>query len=75
MEPCTEEGDYPDWDLVDGSLRVLYATRPADGSTIATLVNFAAHSTVMGSSNTLISATGQVRPGRRSRPRSAAPRS
>jgi len=50
-----EQGDFPDWDLVDDSIRVLHATR-ADGSTIATFVNFAAHSTVMGSSNTLISA-------------------
>jgi hypothetical protein len=54
-QPCTEEGDFPDWDLVDDSIRVLHATR-GDGSTIATFVNFAAHSTVMGSSNTLISA-------------------
>jgi len=53
--PCTEPGDFPNWDLVDDSVRVLYATRP-DGSTIATLVNFAAHSTVMGSGNRLISA-------------------
>ncbi len=53
--PCTEPGDFPDWDLVDDSVRVLHATRP-DGSTIATLVNFAAHSTVMGSGNRLVSA-------------------
>src|SRR5207249_2608085 len=53
--PCSEPGDFPDWDLVDDSVRVLRATRP-DGSTIATLVNFAAHSTVMGSGNRLISA-------------------
>jgi hypothetical protein len=53
--PCTEPGDFPNWDLVDDSVRVLRATR-ADGSTIATLVNFAAHSTVMGSGNRLISA-------------------
>jgi len=53
--PCTEPGDFPNWDLVDDSVRVLQATRP-DGSTIATLVNFAAHSTVMGSGNRLISA-------------------
>src|SRR5439155_331941 len=35
--------------------RAVHATRP-DGSTIATLVNFAAHSTVMGSGNRLVSA-------------------
>ena len=34
---------------------MLHASR-ADGSTIATFVNFAAHSTVMGSGNTLVSA-------------------
>ena len=54
-QPCTEPGDFPNWDLVDASVRVLHATRP-DGSTIATLVNFAAHSTVMGSGNRLVSA-------------------
>ena len=53
--PCTEPGDFPNWDLVDDSVRVLHAVRP-DGSTVATLVNFAAHSTVMGSGNRLISA-------------------
>jgi hypothetical protein len=52
--PCTEPGDFPNWDLVDASVRVLRATRP-DGSTIATFVNFAAHATVMGSGNHLIS--------------------
>jgi hypothetical protein len=53
--PCTEPGDFPNWDLVDASVRVLRAVR-GDGSTIATFVNFAAHSTVMGSGNRLISA-------------------
>src|SRR5207245_73186 len=44
--PCTEPGDFPDWDLVDDSVRVLHATRP-DGATIAAMVNFAADSTAM----------------------------
>src|SRR5207247_10702825 len=51
--PCTEPGDFPDWDLVDASVRVLHATRP-DGSTIATLANFAAHSTSTASGNRLV---------------------
>jgi hypothetical protein len=53
--PCSDPVDFPNWDLVDESVRVLHARRP-DGSTVATLVNFAAHSTVMGSGNHLISA-------------------
>jgi hypothetical protein len=53
--PCSEDGDFPDWDLVDDSVRVLNARRP-EGSTVATFINFAAHATVMGSGNHLISA-------------------
>ena len=47
----TDEGQ----NTVDSELRVLQAKDKNDGSTIATVVNFAAHATVMGSSNTLIS--------------------
>jgi hypothetical protein len=52
--PCSDPTDYPQWDLVDNSVRVLKATAPG-GSIVGVLVNFAAHSTVMGSGNRLIS--------------------
>jgi hypothetical protein len=61
--PC-EEGrilnnqfgcDEPPEDKVDNELRVLQAT-DARGAPIVTLVNFAAHATVMGSGNRLVSA-------------------
>lgn len=49
--------DQPPNDRVDGDLRVVVATAPNRQETIrAVLVNFAAHATVMGASNTLISA-------------------
>jgi hypothetical protein len=49
-------GEPPN-DQVDGEMRVLVATDPADESLRrAVLVNFAAHATVMGSGNTLVSA-------------------
>ncbi len=48
--------DQPPNDVVDGELRVLVATEPSDSAKpIATLINYAAHATVMGSGNTLIS--------------------
>ena len=47
---CTD----PTIGRVDDELRVLQA-RSRNGSVIATVVNFAAHATVMGSSNTLVS--------------------
>lgn len=40
--------------VADDLLVYMHATRPADGSTIATLVNYTAHPTVIGSSNRLI---------------------
>ncbi len=46
----------PPNDLVDGELRVLVAQDRDDGAQSAVLINYAAHSTVMGSGNTLISA-------------------
>ena len=46
----------PPNDLVDGELRVLVAEDADDGAASAVLINYAAHSTVMGSDNTLISA-------------------
>jgi hypothetical protein len=45
----------PPNDLVDGELRVLIA-EDDDGTRNAALINYAAHATVMGSDNTLISA-------------------
>ncbi|MCA1839092.1 MAG: hypothetical protein ABR507_05735 [Actinomycetota bacterium] len=42
-------------DTVDNELRVMQALDATDGSTIATIINFAAHATVGGSGNTLIS--------------------
>jgi len=48
--------DKPPNDVVDGELRVLVATEPNDASKpTAALINYAAHGTVMGSGNTLIS--------------------
>jgi hypothetical protein len=41
---------------VDDTLRVIQARGVADGRTIVTYVNFAAHPTVLGSDNTLVSA-------------------
>jgi hypothetical protein len=47
----------PPNDKVDGRLRVLVAADPADARNVQTiLINFAAHATVMGSANTLVSA-------------------
>jgi hypothetical protein len=46
----------PPNDLVDGELRVLMAEDADDGARSAVLINYAAHATVMGSDNTLISA-------------------
>lgn len=49
--------DQPPNDQVDGELRVLVASSPSDPSRRpAILINFAAHATVMGSDNTLVSA-------------------
>jgi hypothetical protein len=46
----------PPNDRVDGDLRVLVATAPGDPQQVrSVLVNFAAHATVMGASNTLLS--------------------
>jgi hypothetical protein len=39
---------------IDDTLVYLHATRPSDGSTIATLVNYSAHPTVLGSDNRII---------------------
>ncbi|HVL32182.1 MAG TPA: hypothetical protein VM600_01215 [Actinomycetota bacterium] len=39
---------------IDDTLVYLHATRPSDGGTIATLVNYSAHPTVLGSSNRII---------------------
>ncbi|MBI3783383.1 MAG: neutral/alkaline non-lysosomal ceramidase N-terminal domain-containing protein [Deltaproteobacteria bacterium] len=48
--------DAPPNDRTDGELRVLAAADPDDASKIQTiLINYAAHSTVMGADNTLIS--------------------
>lgn len=48
--------DQPPNDVVDGELRVLVATEPSGAARpIAALINYAAHATVMGSGNTLIS--------------------
>jgi hypothetical protein len=48
--------DEPPNVVVDGELRVLVATEPGDASKpLAALINYAAHATVMGSGNTLIS--------------------
>lgn len=48
--------DEPPNDVVDEELRVLVATAPDDPEVpFAVLVNYAAHATVMGSGNTLIS--------------------
>jgi hypothetical protein len=46
----------PPNDRVDGELRVLIAQDRSGGAHSAALINYAAHSTVMGSENTLISA-------------------
>src|SRR4029453_8622927 len=46
----------PPNDLVDGELRVLIAQDRDNGAKSAALINYAAHATVMGSDNTLISA-------------------
>jgi hypothetical protein len=43
------------WDGTDRDLVVLDARRAANGARIGTLINFAAHPVVLGSSNTLIS--------------------
>src|SRR5262245_19679085 len=48
--------DAPPNDLVDGELRLPVAQDRATGTHSAALINYAAHSTVMGSGNTLISA-------------------
>jgi hypothetical protein len=49
--------DTPPNDQVDGELRVLVAADPADATRHqSVLINFAAHATVMGSDNTLVSA-------------------
>lgn len=45
----------PPNDVIDGELRVLLATTPDSGQPIGLLINYAAHATVMGSGNTLIS--------------------
>ncbi len=48
--------DLPPNDVVDGELRVLLASAPGDPQRpIAAMINYAAHATVMGSGNTLIS--------------------
>ena len=44
---------HPDWPI-DPALRILTADR-ADGSTVATLLNFACHATVMSADNLLLS--------------------
>lgn len=47
--------DQPPNDVIDGELRVLVATEPGSDVPTAVLINYAAHATVMGSDNTLIS--------------------
>lgn len=47
-------GEPPN-DVIDGELRVLLASAPNGGQPIGLLINYAAHATVMGSGNTLIS--------------------
>jgi hypothetical protein len=48
--------EEPPNDAVDGELRVLLATEANGDGHLALLINFAAHATVMGAGNTLISA-------------------
>ena len=49
--------DAPPNDVVDGELRVLAAVAPGadDGAPFGVLINYAAHATVMGGGNTLLS--------------------
>ncbi|MCB9591217.1 MAG: hypothetical protein H6719_00680 [Sandaracinaceae bacterium] len=48
-------GDSRDPQILDDEARVMRFERPADGTTISTLINFAAHPEYMGSSNTALS--------------------
>jgi hypothetical protein len=55
-ELLNSQFDQPPNDVVDGELRVLVATDPEDPAKVQTvLINFAAHATVMGSENLLVS--------------------